>query len=92
MANWFEEQHLGANYTETWQVDSQTVPSEARRIYPAPVYDANGDLRCRSCGGVVSRSVGGTGHGFASCSDVGCPNHGFEFLEGSVLTNPSRTR
>lgn len=92
MSNWHEERHLETDHTRTWTVENELTTNEARHIYGTPVYDQNGDLRCRSCGAPVSRAMSANGNGFAACSDSGCCAHGFNFLEGSSLNNPSRTR
>jgi hypothetical protein len=63
-----------------------------QRLYGAPVYDQNGDMRCRCCGQVMGRSLSGSGEGIASCSNIGCQANGFAYAEGSYIRNPARTR
>lgn len=63
-----------------------------QRIFASPIYDQQGNLRCRSCGAPLVRGSNSRGEGLASCGDTGCPAHGFEFLEGSFTANPHRLR
>lgn len=93
--NWKEQERLETDFTKApalpVQIEAEMVdrPS-SQRIYGTPVYDQNGDLRCRCCGGVMSRAASGSGEGIASCSDPGCTANGFAYAEGSVVHNPHR--
>jgi hypothetical protein len=62
------------------------------RIYGSPVYDREGNLRCRACGQPMGRSMSKYGLGVAACTDTGCRAGGFEFAEGSFHSNPGRVR
>ena len=93
--NWKEQEHLETDFTKApampVQVDTDIWDRpNSQRIYGTPVYDQNGDLRCRCCGGIMSRASSGSGEGIASCSDPGCNANGFAYAEGSVTHNPHR--
>jgi len=60
------------------------------RVYGTPVYDENGDLKCRCCGKPMVNEMSGNGDSFTSCTDTGCEAYGFEFMSGSYRRNPSR--
>lgn len=96
MSNWWEEEHLETDFTKgalALEVVSEVYDRPARqRIYGSPLYDQNGNLRCRACGQPMGRALGKNGVGVAACSDTGCSAHGFEFAEGSFFSNPGRVR
>lgn len=62
----------------------------SQRMFGSPVYDQNGDMRCRCCGQVMSRAMSNSGEGIAACSNVGCSANGFAYAEGSYSNNPHR--
>jgi hypothetical protein len=94
--NWWEDEHLETDFTKgalALEVVSEVydLPSK-QRIYGSPLYDQDGNLRCRACGRPMNRAMSNRGVGVASCSDVGCKANGFEFAEGSFFSNPGRVR
>src|SRR5271163_1548444 len=96
--DWKAQQHLETDFVTR---DPLGVPVEidkvdqpyTQRLFGAPTYDSNGDMRCRSCGGPMGRSTSGGGsEAIAACSDIGCPANGFAYAEGSFVHNPHRQR
>jgi len=73
------------------EVDKVDQPP-SQRLYGAPVYDQNGDMRCRCCGGIMGRTTTHGGEGIAVCTDIGCNANGFSYAEGSFVHNPHRVR
>jgi hypothetical protein len=96
MKNWWEEEHLDTDFTKgalALEVISEVYDQPAKqRIFGSPLYDREGNLRCRACGGMMGRSMSKNGLGVSACSDSGCSAHGFEFAEGSYFSNPGRVR
>jgi hypothetical protein len=93
--NWKTEEHLETDFTKQpampIEVDADVVDRPAsQRMFGSPIYDQNGDLRCRSCGAILSRSMSGSGEGIACCSNIGCQANGFAYAEGSYTNNPHR--
>jgi hypothetical protein len=93
--NWRETEHLRTDFTQEpampVRVEADVVDQPStQRMYGAPAYDQNGDLRCRCCGGVLGRSMSGSGEGIAVCTDPGCLANGFAYAEGSYTRNPHR--
>lgn len=91
--NWREESHLETDFSkfQIAEVASDVYDQPARqRIFGSPVYDQDGNLRCRACGKLMARSVTKSGTGLSVCSDAGCSAGGFEFAEGSYFNNPGR--
>lgn len=95
MKNWWEYEHLDTDYSNgalSIEVLAEVYDqAPTQRIYPSPVYDREGNLRCRACGAIMTRSMSKNGLGVSACSDTGCPASGFEFAEGSFFSNPGRS-
>ena len=92
---WWENAHLETDFTHRmeFEVESQVFDQRpTQRVYGNPIYDRDGQLRCRACGSVMARSMSRNATGLAVCSDTACPAHGFEFVEGSFYSNPGRRR
>lgn len=96
MIKWWENEHLDTDFTKgvlgTELVADFHYEPSTQRIFGNPVYDREGNLRCRSCGTPLIRGTNSRGESLASCNDIACPSHGFEFLEGSFTANPNRLR
>lgn len=94
--SWWDDQRLETDFTRGAlgiEIVSDVIDQpSSQRVYGSPVYDREGNLRCRSCGAPLTRTSGRHGEGLASCNDTGCAAHGFEFLEGSFTANPNRWR
>ena len=89
-AGWWE---AARNYSSPLETEVETSVYDqppTQRVFGNPVYDNDGNLRCRACGGVLARSTSRFGEGLATCSDTGCKAHGLEFVEGSFRSNPAR--
>ncbi|GAC1687190.1 MAG: hypothetical protein PVS2B2_26050 [Candidatus Acidiferrum sp.] len=91
--NWWEAP-LETDFTKQAPEVEATIYDQPgkQRIYGSPVYDRDGNLRCRCCGATMSRSVSRNGYGLAACTDTGCEATGFEFAEGSYFSDPGRRR
>ena len=95
--NWKENEHLQTDFVSRpamdVRIESDVVDRPySQRMYGTPVYDQNGDMHCRCCGEVISRTVSARGEGIAVCSNVGCQANGFAYCEGSFTHNPHRVR
>lgn len=92
--SWKDDEHLETDFSRSYLsmeviTDIHDQPS-AQRIFGSPIYDQEGNLRCRACGAPLARTSGRHGEGLASCNDTGCAAYGFEFIEGSFTANPHR--
>ena len=95
--SWWDEQRLKTDFTKDYalpvEVSSDVYDKpHSQRVFGSPVYDQEGNMRCRCCGGFMARSMGRNGNGLAICSDTGCQASGFEFVEGSYTANPHRSQ
>ena len=93
--SWREAEHLETDFVDRIGIPIEVTADKfdrppSQRMFGSPVYDQNGDLRCRSCGAVLARSMTGSGEGIACCSNVGCKANGFAYAEGSYANNPHR--
>lgn len=95
--SWREEEHLRTDFTQDYALPVEVASDvydkpHSQRIFGSPVYDQEGNMRCRCCGGFMARSMSRGGNGVAACSDTGCSANGFEFVEGSYTANPHRSQ
>lgn len=95
--DWNQEQHLETDFTKQpamdFRIEADIVDQKpTQRMFGTPVYDRNGDMRCRCCGEVVGRTVSNSGEGIAVCSNIGCNANGFAYAEGSFIRNPHRVQ
>jgi hypothetical protein len=93
--NWKATEHLETDFVNKPAMDIHVEADvhdkpPSQRLFGTPIYDQNGDMRCRCCGQVMSRSLSGSGEGIASCFNVGCNANGFAYAEGSYTRNPHR--
>ena len=93
--NWKEHEHLETDFVSKPPMGIQVEANRfdrppSQRLFGSPVYDQGGDLRCRCCGQVLTRSMSVRGEGIASCANVGCDANGFAYAEGSYANNPHR--